>query len=90
MKKVTKGTLTIRAVVAAYLLYLAYGLFQDYDASGNKMVTVAAIIVFALCGGVILITALRSLAKGDYDHGDDTPADHNSMEEKRNDIEQSE
>ncbi|MBP3475005.1 MAG: hypothetical protein J6K48_01585 [Lachnospiraceae bacterium] len=69
MKKASKGTLTIRAVVAAYLLYLAYGLTQDYAASGNQTVTVIGIVVFVLSGGVILFTSLRSLARGEYEDG---------------------
>lgn len=69
MKKVSKGTLTIRAVVAAYLLYLAYGLTQDYATAGNQTVTVIGIVVFVLCGGVILFTSLRRLARGDYEDG---------------------
>lgn len=67
MNKPSKSTLLIRALVAGYLLYLAYGLIQDYNTSQNHMVMVIAIIVFVLCGGVILITSLRSLMKGDYE-----------------------
>lgn len=69
MKKVSKSTLTIRALVAVYLLYLVYGLIQDYKTVQNQTITLIGIIVFTLCGGLILFTALRSLIKGDYEDG---------------------
>lgn len=81
MKKVSKGTLVIRAMVAVYLLYLAYGLVQDYGTSQNKAVIGFAIIVFALCGGVILLMSLRSLARREYDDGETTQEQHEEEEQ---------
>lgn len=80
MKKVSKGTLVIRAMVAVYLLYLAYGLVQDYGVSRNKVVIGLAIIVFALCGGMILLMSLRSLARREYDDGETTQEQHEEEE----------
>ncbi|MBO5473788.1 MAG: hypothetical protein J6A08_08390 [Lachnospiraceae bacterium] len=82
LNKVTKGTLVIRAMVAAYLLYLAYGLTQDYAAASNRAATVVGIVVFTVCGGVILFMSLKSLAKGDYDGGtEDADTEEPSAEE---------
>lgn len=88
MKKVSRGTLTIRAVVAVYLLYLAYGLTQDYAVSGNQTVTVIGIVVFVLCGGVILVSSLRSLAKGDYDDAGEDDAEKDAAADDYSTIEE--
>lgn len=80
MKKSTKGALMLRACVAAYILYLAVGLIQDYGSSQNQTITLIAIIVFVLGGGLFLFTAIRSLAKGDYE--DNTE----SVEEEKSEI----
>ncbi len=92
MRKVSKGTLVIRAAVAVYLLYLVYGLVQDYGTSQNKVMIGFAIIVFALCGGVILLMSLRDLAKGEYDDGGTAQEQHaeedmQQIEENKEDAE---
>lgn len=69
MKKPSKVTLSIRALVAVYLLYLAYELIRDYDTSQNQMVITIGIVVFIVCGAIILVSSVRRLVKGDYDEG---------------------
>lgn len=71
MKKPSKVTLSIRALVAAYLLCLAYELIRDYDTTQNQMVITVGIVVFIVCGAIILVSSIRRLIKGDYDEGSD-------------------
>lgn len=57
----------LRACVAVYILYLAFGLIQEYGTAQNQMITLIAIVVFVIGGGLILFTALRKLVKGEYE-----------------------
>lgn len=77
----------LRACVAAYILYLAFGLVQEYRTSQNQTVTLIAIIVFVIGGGWILFGALRKLIKGDYE--DEAAGGTNAESEEGTDIEQS-
>lgn len=64
----TKVGLTLRIVVAAYVLYLAYDLIRDFGKStGNDQVFIAiAIGVFLIAGGAILILSVKKLIRKEY------------------------
>ena len=64
----TKVGLTLRIVVAAYVLYLAYGLIEGFgDVSGNDKILIgAAIAVFLVAGGAILIISAKKLIRKEY------------------------
>ncbi len=74
MKKVNKVTLLLRALVSVYVLYLAYGLIKDYGTATNQMLSLAAIAIFVVGGGLILAHSAYKLITKDYDDGseDDT------------------
>lgn len=69
----TKVGLTLRILVAAYVLYLAYSLIQGFgETSGNDRIFIGiAIVVFLIAGGAILILSGRKLIKKDYIDGND-------------------
>lgn len=73
-KKVNKVTLLLRALVSVYVLYLAYGLIKDYGTATNQMLSLAAIAIFVVGGGLILAHSAYKLITKDYDDGseDDT------------------
>lgn len=56
-------------LVSAYVLYLAYGLIKDYGTASNRMLSLVAIIVFVIGGGLILATSAYKLITKDYDDG---------------------
>lgn len=64
----TKLGLTLRILVAVYVLYLAYGLIQGFgETSGNDRIFIAiAIVFFLISGGAILILSARKLIKKEY------------------------
>lgn len=64
----TKIGLTLRVLVALYVLYLAYGLIQGFgETSGNDRIFIAiAIIVFIAAGGVILFFSVKKLIRKEY------------------------
>ncbi|MBD5491470.1 MAG: hypothetical protein HDR16_04965 [Lachnospiraceae bacterium] len=64
----TQVGLTLRIVVALYVLYLAYGLIQGYgETSGNDRIFIAiAIIIFIAAGGAILFFSGRKLIRKEY------------------------
>lgn len=64
----TKAGLTLRILVSAYVLYLAYGLIQGFgDAVGNDRIFIAiAIVVFVAAGGTILILSAKKLIRKEY------------------------
>lgn len=76
----TKVGLTLRILVAAYVLYLAYGLIQGFgETSGNDRIFVAiAIAIFLVAGGAILILSGRKLIRKEY-----VDADEEAENEKR-------
>jgi hypothetical protein len=67
--KVNKVTLLLRVLVSVYVLYLAYGLIKDYGTAENPTLSLVAIVIFVIGGGLILISSGYKLAKGDYDDG---------------------
>ena len=64
----TKVGLTLRVLVSAYVLYLAYGLIQGFgETTGNDRIFIAiAIVVFVAAGGAILIISAKKLIKKEY------------------------
>lgn len=62
-------------LVSAYVLYLAYGLIKDYGAASNQMLSLAAIIIFVIGGGLILATSAYKLITKDYDDGSEEDED---------------
>lgn len=64
----TKVGLTLRIVVAVYVLYLAYGLIQDFGKNtGNDRIFIAiAIAIFLVAGGAILILSAKKLIRKEY------------------------
>lgn len=67
----TKVGLTLRIIVAVYVLYLAYGLIQDFGKNtGNDRIFIAiAIGIFLIAGGAILILSAKKLIKEEYIDG---------------------
>lgn len=64
----TKVGLSLRILVSAYVLYLAYSLIRGFgDATGNDRIFIAiAIVVFVAAGGTILILSAKKLIRKEY------------------------
>lgn len=64
----TKVGLTLRILVSAYVLYLAFGLIQGFgETAGNDRIFIAiAIVVFVAAGGAILILSAKKLIRKEY------------------------
>lgn len=64
----TKLSLTLRMLVAAYVLYLAYGLIRDFgkNVGTDRYLIGAAIIIFVAAGGALLILSARKLIRKEY------------------------
>lgn len=64
----TKVGLTLRIVVAVYVLYLACDLIQGFgETSGNEKIGIAiAIIIFLAGGGAILFLSAKKLIRKEY------------------------
>ncbi len=78
-------------LVSAYVLYLAYGLIKDYGTASNQMLSLAAIIIFVIGGGVILATSAYKLITKDYDDGseeEESRTEDTVCVETRTEIEQ--
>lgn len=61
-----------RAIVGAYVLYLAKGLVDDYSTSNTKsmqIIVIAAIVLFTVCGVLFLYDAIRNYVIGRYPGG---------------------
>lgn len=73
----TKVGLTLRILVAAYVLYLAFGLIQGFgETTGNDRIFIAiAIVVFVAAGGAILILSAKKLIKKEYVDADEQAGD---------------
>lgn len=88
-KQATKAGLMLRALVAVYVLYLAYDLLRGIYAGqqDHRGLILAAVIVFLGGGGAILVSSLVSLAKGNYADpmADQEESGENMIEEGGND-----
>lgn len=69
----SKISLILRIVVAAYLLYLAWGLrgAPTSHTGTQKLFFAAAIVVFTIVGVVLGGFSLRAYIRGEYDQPDD-------------------
>lgn len=85
----TRMGLMFRIAAGAYLMYLAYSI---YTGSGNmegaeKIAFVAAIVIFAIVGAVIIVTSLRALQRGEYEGGAADPGkDKDLTQEKKEEV----
>ena len=79
----TQVGLTLRVVVALYVLYLAYGLIQGFgETSGNDRILIAiAIVIFIAAGGAILFFSGRKLIRKEYVEADEEAGDETTEEE---------
>lgn len=79
----TQVGLTLRVVVALYVLYLAYGLIQGFgETSGNDRIFIAiAIVIFIAAGGAILFFSGRKLIRKEYVDADQDAGDEKTEEE---------
>lgn len=71
-KQPTKMRLSLGIVIGLYLLYLAYGLFENlgnYEGT-EKLFFTAFTCIFAIAGGILVVFTGKKLAKGEYDKGD--------------------
>lgn len=84
---VPKSSLIIRLVAGMYLIYLAYELFMGLNvnaADGAPMgVSIAAAVVFAICGLVLVIFSGKDFLKGNFQGGimDVSEEDKNESEQ---------
>ena len=65
-------SLGCRAIVGAYLIYLAKGLIDDYktsNPSNMQIIVTIAIVLFIVCGFLFLYDALRNFVIGRYPGG---------------------
>ena len=79
----TQVGLTLRVVVALYVLYLAYGLIQGFgETSGNDRILIAiAIIIFIVAGGAILFFSGRKLIRKEYMDAEEDAGDEGKEDE---------
>jgi len=64
----SKASYSLRLVAGGYLIYLAYGLSQDIFAGkiiDNKVLIIAAMIIFTVAGILLVFTSVRFFWK-DY------------------------
>lgn len=92
-----KGSLILRIVVGAYLLYTAYSLVGGISEKQGKDQIFFGVftVIFVLLGIVLLIFSIKPLIRGEYigGAGDTSSQEENTSEseeitEKRNDMEE--
>ena len=70
---VPKSTLVIRLIAGGYLIYLAYELLMGLNANTPDAapmgVSIAAAVVFAICGLILVIFSGRDFLKGNFQGG---------------------
>ena len=68
-----KSSLIIRLIAGGYLIYLAYELFMGLSANNPEGaptgVSIAAAVVFAVCGLILVIFSGRDFLKGNFQGG---------------------
>ena len=66
--KPTQITVMLRLVAGGYLVYLAFGLLQDYlkPAGGGKMVQLGCGVLFGVIGAFLAGWSLKKFIKGEY------------------------
>lgn len=70
---VPKSTLVIRLIAGGYLIYLAYELFMGLSANTGEGapigVSIAAAVVFAICGLILVVFSGKDFLKGNFQGG---------------------
>lgn len=70
---VPKSTLIIRLIAGGYLIYLAYELLMGLNSNTGEGaplgVAIAATVVFAICGLILVIFSGRDFLKGNFQGG---------------------
>lgn len=85
--KTNKTGYTLRAVVAAYVIYLAVGLIKDVASTGDKpIIVLIAIPVFLIAGGGLMFLSVKGLLSPEEDENpevdaEDTTKDNGNTEE---------
>ena len=74
----------LRAIVGAYLLYLAWGL-REAVLSGEGLVSLLFMVVFALAGAALLFFSVRQLYRRDFLYPGQSPEDFDREEEEEED-----
>lgn len=61
-------TVILRLAAGGYLVYLAFGLFQEYlkPAGGGQLLQIGAALLFGVIGAFLAGWALKKFIKGDY------------------------
>lgn len=79
--KPAQVTVILRLIAGGYLVYLAYGLLQEYlkPTGGGQLIQIGAAVVFFGFGGVIGGWSLMKFAKGDYIRYGQVPEDEEDM-----------
>ena len=74
-------TVMLRLVAGGYLVYLAYGLFQEYlkPVGGGELLQIGAAALFAVVGAVLAAWSLRKLIKGEYIKYGELPDDEEDL-----------
>lgn len=72
-----KTRMTVYILVGGYLLYLAYGLYGGLaEMTDDKMIFIAAMVVFAIVGVALIIVGIRGLGKAiGQNESEDEPAE---------------
>jgi|GEM_PF-761173 len=77
----SKVSYTLRLIAGGYLLYLAYGLFQEIIAGkviDQKILIIAATIVFTIVGAVLVVTSIRILWRQYKDNNTNNNTDNDN------------
>ena len=92
---ITKLMLILRAVVAGYVLYIAYTLLDSYlKGEGLPLyLLIICLVAFGGIAGVIFVLAVKALIKGEYaggkmDKSDTRDKSESDGEEKSSEAEQ--
>lgn len=67
-QKPAQITVILRLAAGVYLVYLAYGLFQEYlkPVGGGELLQIGAAVLFAVFGAVLAAWSLKKFIKGEY------------------------
>ncbi len=74
-------TVLLRLAAGAYLVYLAYGLFQEYlkPVGGGELLQIGAAVLFAVFGAVLAAWSLKKFIKGEYIKYGELPDDEDDL-----------
>lgn len=85
----TQMNLIVHILAGAYLLYLAYSIFNS-SGEMNGVVNIIFSLIFCVVGAVLIISAARSLQRGEYVGGAaDTEKENGGVSGKRGEEEKS-